>query len=73
MRIKAKRAVALACSAAVFAAVPAAPAVAGGGGGGNGKKGGDSQKVGPNQCRNQKGIQVNVISCNNVDFDGGLL
>ncbi len=59
-------------SGAAIAAVPAAPAVAGGGGGGNPK--GDSQKNGPNQCRNQKGLQVNVVSCNNINsVDIGIL
>ena len=62
MIAKAKRITALTAAVAVMAVLPAAPAVAGGGGGG-----GDKNKTGgPNQCRNQKGVQVNVVSCNNI-------
>ncbi len=57
---KAKRLGALVLSTALIAVVPAGAAEAG-------KKSGDSQKTGPNQCRNQKGIQVNALSCNNIN------
>ena len=51
---RAKRWVAVALSSVALTAVALAPATAGAAGGAN-------------QCRNQKGAQLNALSCNSLD------